>query len=433
MLRLLASPASENSPRLSPLLRGREHPGVSNPSPSSSSSSSSNGTPGLSSATLLHPSRTPLTRPSSSSSSSSCFLSRAAYHHSSELQRYFTNRFHKKICPRCSRPNILPACCCCCCQQQLSDLHIHPVGKDPLCELVLSRHRNHDASSFLLSRLSDSKQLPDSEVPYLSLEAFLNQSPKPLGGHPGVPPGSPPGGPPWGAPGGAPGESVGFCELFRSFKFVVSVFPFSAAFVHLVGVPKASIYDLKQLRRSHLGLLLKMKEKTELLVGLLVDLHLKKLKSEAAEAAAKAGVDGGADTPEAGCWGVRTPGEAAPGRNAGEQKPQLSKELNELKTKEINSKLKQMTVFGFNYPAEFSQLCMHALTPPFSNFSLFQFPFFYPFNKVAKDLQSRGAVQVVPAAAAAAAAALSEDDSAVQTVKERDAAARQLLLQLNLK
>ncbi|KAF4692657.1 hypothetical protein FOZ60_012956 [Perkinsus olseni] len=55
-----------------------------------------------------------------------------------EASRYFGHRTHKKICPSCGLPNLLPVSRCVACGEAVGDGNIRPVGQhDPLLEAVM--------------------------------------------------------------------------------------------------------------------------------------------------------------------------------------------------------------------------------------------------------------------------------------------------------
>lgn len=49
----------------------------------------------------------------------------------------------------------------------------------------------------------------------------------------------------------------------------------------------------------------------------------------------------------------------------------------------------QLTM-GFNYPSEYSHVCMHAAIPPFRKSSCFQMPYFYSFERIVKQIKEGG-------------------------------------------
>lgn len=289
-----------------------------------------------------------------------CLHGVACYHHAADLHRFFTNRYHKKLCPCCSRPNILPATNCWKCSQPLTNIHIRSIGRDALRDLIMARHVNHDQSKKLETKIQFLKTQTNKSESFFVKDHFLQGLPQPLAAaHHGL--GNP---------------SVRFIELFRSFSFIVAVYPFPIGMIHLVSIPKASVYDIKQLRRSHIPLLKNMKERTKTLARLMLEFVLlpihenpsfmksKKLKSNASETEA-----GREETTEMACDETKY---------------------------NLHQQIKEQTIFGFNYPSEYGQLCMHAIIPPIYNFSLFEAPYFYPLNKILKELEVCGSPQVIP-------------------------------------
>ncbi|KAL8427587.1 hypothetical protein Efla_005762 [Eimeria flavescens] len=321
--------------------------------------------------------------------------STASYHHSVDLHRYYTNRYHKKVCPKCGRPNILPSTACACCSHRLTDVHICSVGRDVLRDLVLARHANHDQSGELESRLSLLKRGP-AGTRLMTFEECLQGLPRPLS-----------------ADGLGLEPSRGGCvEFFRSFDFVVFAFPFPASLLHLAAAPKASMYDLRQLRRSHVQLLKRMQEKLRCLLNLLIECwaycappgpHSLPPQKEEEEEEARS--------------------ERTSRCSEGEQQP-LEDGTPDQQTSLGSAcmQLRRLAAFGFNYPSEYSQLCLHAVAPPIKNFGIFEPPCFYSLSKVLSDLQRCGSVQTF-----SPSAIFSCEDSLLQTIKSQDVVARRLL------
>eukprot|EP00439_Symbiodinium_sp_Y106_P011352 s5457_g1.t1 len=57
--------------------------------------------------------------------------------HSASLQKFFTNKTHKKYCENCRKPSALLLERCSYCGEALSDSQIAAMGRDPLLEAVL--------------------------------------------------------------------------------------------------------------------------------------------------------------------------------------------------------------------------------------------------------------------------------------------------------
>ena len=313
-------------------------------------------------------------------------FSRSAYHHSAQLQRFFTNRYHKKVCPKCTRTNILPATRCYFCETPLTDLHIQSIGRDPLCELVLSRGAHHDQSAALKAKYVAIKEKKYAENDYNSLQKILKDFPQPLASSPCLP--AAPATPAAAAAAAAAAERTaegaafsvwggGYTELFRSFEFVVSTTPFPSGFIHLIAVPRASVYDIKQLRRSHVPLLQAMKTKLHAFADLLLDLKLQQIKDSALPSCVNSSL---------------FDGEGKQKKEREQQDTSVAASINSNSPK-IKQQILQRIIFGFNYPAEYRQLCLHAVAPPFINFYLFEFPYFYSFNKTIQDINNLGSVQ----------------------------------------
>ncbi|OEH79804.1 hypothetical protein cyc_01407 [Cyclospora cayetanensis] len=352
---------------------------------------------------LLHPLSQFRSRASSLLPPSS--LASASYHHSAALQRYFTNRYHKKICPKCTRPNILPSPVCVFCRKELTDLDIHPIGRDALRDLVVSRQVNHDQTATLLSKAEKRQKAEGGNREegrvwksgrVVPLQRALGDLPRPLGVTASF----------------EECPSQGFTELFRSFHFVILTYPFPSSFIHLIAAPKASIYDIRQLRRAHLPLLLSMREKVAALARSLLDIAVLPASGSLPKpSTAHRGCSPGAGKAPVACVA------------SGDSKKGETMERELIGSDRRRAELHQSMILGFNYPAEYGQLCLHALVPPFYEQGIFQPPFFYPFNKVTKDLETSRSVQVV-----APHTLLSmQEDPVLETVKQRDAMARQLL------
>lgn len=119
----------------------------------------------------------------------------------------------------------------------------------------------------------------------------------------------------------------GFIELHRSFHVLVLQHKFPAGQHHLVAVPKATCYDLRKLRRRQV-------------------LMVKKLR-------------------ESGMSCLRTRMRLAPAAPD------------------------PMVMCGFSYPADYNQLHLHLVTPPFKNMNLFSSHVFYPCEEVEAQLGSK--------------------------------------------
>ncbi|CDJ57504.1 Pv1h14035_P, related, related [Eimeria maxima] len=359
-----------------------------------------------------------LSRQASASQFPSNFrLSRCAYHHSSRLQRYFTNRYHKKVCPKCKRTNILPSTSCSFCLTPLNDLHIQSIGKDPLWELALSRGVNHDQSVLLKAKYEYLKENKSKKNKEGLLKEILKDLPQPLIGSLCVGAAAAATASPSAATaavtaaaaaagGGSPGVSgLGYTELYRSFNFVITTTPFPSSFIHLLAIPRACFYDIKQLRKTHIPLLQAMKEKTHAIMELLLPLQLQLLQLQQQQQQQQ--VDAGSSIPEGAPLlsnreqqkevKGKTDREAAAIECKMSSSSNSSSSSNNNNNKSLKGKEKellQMAIYGFNYPAEYRQVCMHAIIPPLFNLSLFNFPFFYSFYKTIKDIQTCGSVQV---------------------------------------
>eukprot|EP00405_Crypthecodinium_cohnii_P059016 CAMPEP_0206625180 /NCGR_PEP_ID=MMETSP0325_2-20121206/64601_1 /ASSEMBLY_ACC=CAM_ASM_000347 /TAXON_ID=2866 /ORGANISM="Crypthecodinium cohnii, Strain Seligo" /LENGTH=318 /DNA_ID=CAMNT_0054149353 /DNA_START=116 /DNA_END=1069 /DNA_ORIENTATION=+ len=129
----------------------------------------------------------------------------------------------------------------------------------------------------------------------------------------------------------APRGSADFKELHRSFEGLVVKHKYPSGRIHLLAIPKTNLYDLRQLRRRHIPLL-----------RLLRSLGMDCLKREL-------------DLPES------APEPAA--------------------------------VVGFSYPADFNQLHMHVVVPPFTSLALFTHQVFYSYAEVENELEKRGMVR----------------------------------------
>lgn len=269
-----------------------------------------------------------------------------ASYHSSQLHRFFANRYHKKVCPKCSRPNILPSMKCAFCCFLLNDGHIHPVGRDFLRELVLQRKSNHDQTSELCRRISEwmhRKHTPTFNPPLALLEGLPRVCRE------------------------VKGNQESGVEFVRCFDYIVVGYPFPVSFLHLVAVPKGSFYDIRQLRRVHTTLLKSMADKLKQLSGILLRALVVRRHQDTADIS----------------------------RLTLEEFNSSEGTKSKLATEELEL-IKRSLILGFNYPSEYGQLCMHAVVPPIRNPGLFESPFFYPLKKVIRDLEHRGSVQPHP-------------------------------------
>eukprot|EP00927_Polykrikos_kofoidii_P016248 TRINITY_DN17322_c0_g2_i1.p1 TRINITY_DN17322_c0_g2~~TRINITY_DN17322_c0_g2_i1.p1 ORF type:complete len:326 (+),score=19.52 TRINITY_DN17322_c0_g2_i1:102-1079(+) len=193
--------------------------------------------------------------------------------HSAELQRFFTHRTHKKVCPSCGKRGPLLQEACVFCGETLLDDHIRPTGRDPLLDALLRRGSNHDSGEFK--------------------------------------------------------------ELRRSFEVLVlrqQLFP--AGRFHLLSVPTSTCYDLRQIRRKHLPVLRQLRA-----MGLDCLKELLGLPQRAPEPVA---------------------------------------------------------ICGFSYPADYNQVHMHIIMPPFRNLAVFDRRVFYPYAEVESDAERRGTVRPHP-------------------------------------
>ena len=49
----------------------------------------------------------------------------------------------------------------------------------------------------------------------------------------------------------------------------------------------------------------------------------------------------------------------------------------------------ELAMIGVNYPCEYNQLALHFIAPPFTNLGMFRAPYWYNYDKVFADLNSR--------------------------------------------
>ncbi|EPT27959.1 hypothetical protein TGPRC2_289640 [Toxoplasma gondii TgCatPRC2] len=299
-------------------------------------------------------------------------------HHSSQLQRFYTNRYYKKECPRCSRPNIVPVRRCGYCDLLLTDLDIRLVGRDVFRELVASRTPNHTQRNDLTSLVRD-QELGDygaSVIVSRQLATTGEGGAKAASGSRNVP-----------------------AEIHRCFDFLVATHPYPISALHLSAIPKGTMYDIKQLRRAHIPLLKRMQQCVTPLAVELIDgmcqgrgsctnrmwtADRKVTDSAAAQSQAGEAVAplkaGGDDMSQ-------SVNSISPDKDSRIQKGRKSTNS---QAKEL---MEQSVIFGFTYPCGFLQLNMHAIVPPIRTFNIFEAPYFYPLKKVLQDLQNFGAVQ----------------------------------------
>ncbi|KAL8275981.1 hypothetical protein Esti_000097 [Eimeria stiedai] len=272
---------------------------------------------------------------------------------------------------------------CASCSHRLEDADIRSVGRDALRELILSRQANHDQSNELQSRLTSLERMQRTNDSFSTPEDMLRGLPQPLASE-----------------GHGHGQARWCEELFRSFDFIVVKYPYPASPIHLASIPKTSMYDVKQLRRSHIPLLESMKDKLTSMVNLMIDLLVITSRRRAPRLRASSPAQSICTAPTGGSEGWKDQGgeAAAP-----------------MPAKDARMQLRQLVAFGFNYPSEYSQLCLHAVGPPVANFGLFEPPYFYPLKKVLSDLEHRGSVQTF-----APSAMLCPDDSFLQTAMSYD-------------
>merc|ERR1712007_107542 len=126
----------------------------------------------------------------------------------------------------------------------------------------------------------------------------------------------------------------GFRELHRSFEVLVLQHAYPVGRQHVLAIPKSTCYDLRQLRRKHLPLLRELRAR---------------------------GID---------C---------------------LRRELG------LPERAPEPAVLcGFSYPADYNQLHLHLVVPPFRSMALFDRRVFYLFEEVEGDIERRGAVKPHP-------------------------------------
>ncbi|KAK2196626.1 HIT-like superfamily [Babesia duncani] len=137
--------------------------------------------------------------------------------------------------------------------------------------------------------------------------------------------------------------------IYRCFDYTILEHPQKCAFVHLSAIPNGTFYDIKNFRKSHIPMLLKMKAKCQAIC-------LNMLKTIIAKEKIVAG----------------------------------NCNLNITDDAETLSKLKELSckiALGFNYPNAFTHVNMHVILPPIYNFGIFKSPNYYPLQKVLQDLE----------------------------------------------
>eukprot|EP00070_Physeter_catodon_P036330 XP_028343224.1 uncharacterized protein LOC114485632 [Physeter catodon] len=350
-------------------------------------------------------------------------------HHSAGLQGFYTNRLYKKRCARCGRPNIVPMTRCGYCDEVLTDEDIRPVGRDVLKELAASRTHHHsrinlfsecaDVRTSMTSGLSSEKtytgkfhgtlHLPcsreasapvrgnliyslftGSRQPHRSKEDAKTRNAECMS--PFVP----------------MIQQSSIIEYYRSFDFLIMRYPFPVAAVHLSAVVKGTVYDVKQLRPSHVPLLQQMQRQTAAVVEDILQENevllggrttCKDVNDERARCArggrrrfpVNIPVKATFDKDFISSTGGSKTEDAQEGTRVFTYKE--SQKQRELVSKAIE-KLKSCMILGFTYPCEYNQVNMHAIVPPIFNFNMMKAPFFLPLKKVLQDLKETGYVQV---------------------------------------
>lgn len=300
-------------------------------------------------------------------------------HHSAQLQRFYTNRYHKKECPRCSRPNIVPVRRCGYCDLLLTDLDIRLVGRDVFRELVASRTPNHTQGNGSVSVVRDQELRNHGASVAVPGQHATDRE------------------------GGAKafsGPRTVSAEIHRCFDFLVIAHPYPISALHLSAIPKGTMYDIKQLRRAHIPLLKQMQQRVVQLAPELID-EISQIKGSPAnsvwtadravtESAAAVQLAGEGTAPLSTGENTtlsKTSGSISP---PGDVRIQKGCKLAKSQAKKL---MEQSIIFGFTYPCGFLQLNMHAIVPPIKNFNILEAPYFYPLKKVLQDLQNFGAVQ----------------------------------------
>lgn len=286
-------------------------------------------------------------------------------HHSSETHRFYTNRYHKKECRRCGRPNIVPVTRCGYCDLPLTDSDVRLVGRDLLRDLVSARTPGHSQAHGASERKASLDQ------PTASHETLCGQ-----GSLPSITSQFKPG---------------AVEELYRCYDFVVIRHPFPVAGVHLSAIPKGTVYDIKQLRRAHIPLLQRMQQQTAVFAAELVN-ELVATRGMGADAARSYGLLRSDNLPPVGASSSSEEANVEVHvRNAAlPEAPRPHTSVTRSRAKEL---LSSSVFFGFSYPCGFGQVNMHGIAPPIMNYNMFVAPFFYPLKKVLQDLQEFGSVQ----------------------------------------
>lgn len=339
-------------------------------------------------------------------------------HHSAELHRFYTNRFYKKCCTCCGRPNIVPVTRCGYCDGLLTEGDIHPVGRDVLRELAASRTCLYRRGTPLFGCADvRSSMVPGLYVGSSRSENFCRtpgfccsqQASAPV----------------------RPKFDCSHCieEYYRSFDFLIISYPFPIATVHLSAVMKGTAYDVKQLRPSHVPLLQRMQRQTITVVeGILqASLYLREdellqarrstctdvadefvhpgnlTRGEGSRFARKGSHNATRehDISSVARSGSRNQNQSSVRRNA-EDSLALSTSVTSSSShykrrailKKIVEKMKSCIILGFTYPCEYNQVNMHAIVPPIFNFNMLKAPFFFPLKRILEDLKESGSVQV---------------------------------------
>eukprot|EP00922_Rhytidocystis_sp_ex-Travisia-forbesii_P062206 GHVS01092087.1.p1 GENE.GHVS01092087.1~~GHVS01092087.1.p1 ORF type:complete len:536 (+),score=141.73 GHVS01092087.1:111-1718(+) len=374
--------------------------------------------------------------------------------HFASHSRFFTNRFHKKICPNCAKPNILPRDVCTFCQQTLPDSSVRPVDRDPFIDAVLAQPTNKYQEQ--IKKLAHSS--PSSSSSNSSRAPPSSPSPPVL-------------------------SFSQFDEVHRSFRFLAFHNPYPVAAVHLCVLPKSTLYDIKQLRPSHVKMLKAMCSKVESLLPRLCQEALLKVRTQLRERRGTAGGgeevgwDGmgdwqnGEGNEEASCLPFCRPLNCSVGQESDRRLsphwktssvvsavrtsssvihtphtpssscPKSSSSLSPTSScsssssssslcSPLVSSILDRAIFGFNYPSEYNHLCLHVAVPPLlMSCEQFAPPYFYPLTKVVQDLQNFGQVQTfAPLGARERLSRAGAHDPIVRAIHKADAEVRQLIV-----